>query len=209
MPSGPSEPRGPRAEGRSKLVICISGLSGTGKSTIGRELAKQYGLRYVSGGEALREKARELGYSPSGPGWWEGPEGMRFMEERLRDPRFDREVDEWLIRLAGEGGVVIDSWTIAWLLKDARCLKVCLYGSEEVRAKRVAGRDGVPIEEALRALREKEERTKLIYERIYGFNLRDLSPFDLIVDTDNLGPEEVVRAIRAVVESMIARGEFH
>ncbi len=209
MPSEPSEPRGPRAEGRGKLVICISGLSGTGKSTIGRELAKQYGLRYVSGGEALREKARELGYSPSGPGWWEGPEGMRFMEERLRDPRFDREVDEWLIRLAGEGGVVIDSWTIAWLLKDARCLKVCLYGSEEVRARRVAGRDGVPIEEALKALREKEERTKLIYERIYGFNLRDLSPFDLIVDTDNLGPEEVVRAIRAVVESMIARGEFH
>ena len=190
-------------------MICISGLSGTGKSTIGRELAERYGLKYVSGGEALREKARELGYEPSGPGWWEGPEGMKFMEERLKNPRFDREVDEWLLSLAREGHVVIDSWTIAWLLKGDTGLKICLYGSKEVRAKRVAQRDGVPVEEALRALEEKEEKTREIYEHIYGFDLWDLSPFDLIVDTDNLSPDEVVETIAAVVESMRARGEFH
>ena len=209
MPSGCSSPPRPRDRKPSKLVICISGLSGTGKSTIGRELAKHYGLKYVSGGEALREKARELGYEPSGPGWWEGPEGMKFMEERLKNPRFDREVDEWLLGLAREGHVVIDSWTIAWLLKALGALKVCLYGSKDVRARRVAQRDGVPIEGALRALEEKEEKTRLIYERIYGFDLWDLSPFDLIVDTDNLSPDEVVKAIVAVVESMRARGEFY
>ena len=208
MRSEPSGRPSQQAEGKAKLVICISGLSGTGKSTVGRELAKHYGLRYVSGGEALREKARELGYHPSGPGWWEGPEGMKFMEERLKNPRFDREVDEWLMSLAEEGNMVIDSWTIAQLLKRSGCLKVCLYGSEEVRARRVAGRDGVPPDEALRALREKEEKTRQIYERIYGFDLWDLSPYDLIVDTDNLSPDEVIRAVRAVIESMVARGEF-
>jgi len=134
---------------------------------------------------------------------------MKFMEERLKNPRFDREVDEWLLGLAREGHVVIDSWTIAWLLKALGALKVCLYGSKDVRARRVAQRDGVPIEGALRALEEKEEKTRLIYERIYGFDLWDLSPFDLIVDTDNLSPDEVVKAIVAVVESMRARGEFY
>ena len=204
MPSGSSS----RRPERRSLVICISGLSGTGKSTVGRELAKCYGLKYVSGGEALRKMARELGYGAKGDGWWEGAEGQRFLAQRLEDPRFDKQVDAWLVRLGREGNVVIDSWTIAWLLDKGIGLRVWLYGSPEVRARRVAARDGMRPEEALEAVKAKEERTREIYKRIYGFDLWDLSPYDLVVDTDNLTPEEVVAAIRAVVESLRARGEF-
>ena len=189
-------------------VICISGLTGTGKSTIGREIARLYGLKYVSGGEALKKKAGELGYAVAKPGWWEGPEGRRFMLERLKDPRFDREVDEWLLRLSREGKVLIDSWTIAWLIEEGVGFCIWLYASPEVRAKRVALRDGLSIKEALEALREKDARTREIYKRIYGFDLWDLRPYDLIIDTDNLDKEEVLRAVRAVIESMRARGEF-
>jgi len=203
-----SSSRRPRPEGRGRQVICISGLTGTGKSTIGRELARHYGLRYVSGGDALKEKARELGYRVSGPGWWERPEGMRFMERRLEDPSFDREVDAWLVELGREGKVVIDSWTISWLLDEGIGLRVWLYASPEVRARRVAQRDGISVEEALEALRAKDARTREIYRRIYGFDLWDLRPYDLIIDTDNLSQEEVLAAIRAVVEAMRARGEF-
>ena len=202
MPSGSSSHR----PARRKLVICLSGLSGTGKSTVGRELARRYGLRYVSGGEALRKKARELGYTAEGPGWWKGEEGRDFLAERLRNPDFDREVDAWLIQQAREGGVVIDSWTIAWLLEPGIGLRVCLYGSPEVRAARVARRDSMSLEEALSAIRAKEERTREIYKRLYGFDLLDLSAYDLVIDTDNLTPEEVVAAICAVVESLGARG---
>ena len=202
MPSGSSS----RQPARRKLVICLSGLSGTGKSTVGRELAKRYGLRYVSGGEALRRKARELGYAAEGPGWWERKEGHDFIAERLRNPSFDREVDAWLIQRAREGGVVIDSWTIAWLLEPGIGIRICLYGSPEVRAARVARRDGLSLEEALEAIRIKEERTRELYKRLYGFDLMDLSAYDLVIDTDNLTPEEVVAAICAVVEALRALG---
>jgi len=187
-------------------VICLSGLSGTGKSTVGRELARRYGLRYISGGEALRQKARELGYRAEGPGWWEEQEGRDFIAERLRNSRFDREVDTWLIQQAREGGVVIDSWTIAWLLEPGVGFRICLYGSLNVRAARVAKRDGMSLEEALAAVRAKEEHSRELYKRLYGFDLLDLSAYDLVVDTDNLTPEEVVAAICAVLEAMRARG---
>ena len=195
MPSGSPQDRG-------KLVICISGLTGTGKSTIGRELARRYGLKYVSGGEALKRKAAELGYQVDRPGWWESEEARSFMEERLENPSFDKEVDEWLIRLGREGGVVIDSWTIAWLLDEGVGLRVWLHASPAVRAERVARRNGISPREALEALVEKDRRTRAIYERIYGFDLLDLSPYDLIIDTDNLSQEEVLSAICAVVEAV-------
>ena len=43
------------------LVICISGMAGTGKSTLAKKLAEKYGLRYYSGGDALRALAAEQG----------------------------------------------------------------------------------------------------------------------------------------------------
>ena len=48
--------------GEKKIVICISGMAGTGKSTLAKKLALKYGLRYYSGGDALRALAAEEGY---------------------------------------------------------------------------------------------------------------------------------------------------
>ena len=33
-----------------KIVICISGMAGTGKSTLSKKLAEKYKLKYYSGG---------------------------------------------------------------------------------------------------------------------------------------------------------------
>ena len=63
-----------------KLVVCISGMAGTGKSTLAKKLAKKYKLTYYSGGDALKALAAEAGYDASSHGWWESPEGLRFLE---------------------------------------------------------------------------------------------------------------------------------
>ena len=41
------------------MIITISGLHGTGKSTIGKKLAENLGIRYYSTGQAFRELANE------------------------------------------------------------------------------------------------------------------------------------------------------
>ena len=77
--SGPDKPSSRKEK---KLVICISGMAGTGKSTLAKKLAQKYGLRYYSGGDALRALAAEMGYDSYGNGWWETPDGLSFLEQR-------------------------------------------------------------------------------------------------------------------------------
>lgn len=187
---------------REPVVVCISGMAGSGKSTLAKKLAKKYGLRYCSGGETLRALALEEGYNPFKRGWWESPEGMLFLEERGRDPRFDEAVDEKLLELTKQGNVLLDSWTMPWLLKKG--FKIWLEASPGKRAERVAKRDGISVKEALNALKNKEEHTKAIYKRLYGFSLgEDLTPFHLILDTDYLKVEEVFKVLCSVIDNVV------
>lgn len=182
-----------------KIVICICGMTGCGKSTVAKRLAEKYGLRYVSGGDALKDLAADEGYEVGGRGWWESDEGMRFFEERMDDFDFDRRVDAKLLKQAREGRVVLDSWTMPWLFDGG--FKVWLEASEDARASRLAGRDGMPAEDALKILREKDERTRSIYEKLYGFSLgEDFSPFDMIFDVSLPGTDEVFETLCLVVD---------
>ncbi|MEM1507903.1 MAG: cytidylate kinase family protein [Candidatus Bathyarchaeia archaeon] len=192
-------------EGRKKIVICISGLAGSGKSTVARRIAEHYGLKYYSGGDALRAIAAERGYRIYDRGWWETEEGMRFLEERLRNPDLDRLIDDRMLKWAEEGNVVLDSWTMSWLLKDAD-LKIWLDASEEVRAQRISKRDGISFEEALKRMRERERQTKEIYRALYGFRLgEDLEPFHVILDVNSLDQDEVFRALCMIIDNMLLK----
>ena len=187
-----------------KIVICISGMAGTGKSTLAKKLAEKYGLRYYSGGDALRALAAEKGYDSLNNGWWESDEGLQFLNQRKKDPIFDRTVDEKLLEYAAQGNVLLDSWTLPWLFKGG--FKIWLMASVEKQAERIANRDNMTIEAALSALAEKEATTKAIYKQLYGFDLGDdFSPFDLILDTDKLSVEEVFRVLCGVIDNLVFR----
>lgn len=190
------------SERKKSIVICICGMAGSGKSTLAKKLAEKYGLKYYSGGDALKALALEEGHKISKSGWWESEEGKRFLEKRGKDPKFDKAVDEKLLELAKKGNVILDSWTMPWLLKEG--FKVWLEASPERRAERVAMRDRISVKEAFNALKNKEEQTKAIYKKLYGFSLgEDFSPFHLILDTDNLKAEEVFQVLCMVVENLI------
>ncbi len=184
------------------IVICIGGLAGSGKSTLAKKIAEKYGLRYFSGGDALRALALESGCRSLGRGWWESEEGMRFLAIRSKDHRFDEAVDKQLLRLARKGNVVLDSWTMSWLLKKG--FKMWLEASPEKRAQRIAGRDKITLEEALNALKNKEEQTRNIYKKLYGFSLgEDFSPFHFILDTDTLEAEEVFQILCLIIDKVV------
>lgn len=185
-----------------KVVICVSGMAGTGKSTLTKKLAKKYNLKCYSGGDALKELAKEEGYDSSREGWWESPDGLRFLKERTNDPKFDRAVDAKLLQYAAQGNVLLDSWTMPWLLNDG--FKIWLMASLEKRAARVAERDKMTVKEAFEVLEKKEAATKAIYKKLYGFILgEDFTPFDLVLDTDNLNADEVFEVLCRVIGNVV------
>ena len=187
-----------------KIVICISGLPGCGKSTVAKKLARKYRLKYISGGDALKELAVEAGFKPSGEDWWETEEGRRFLNKRLEDPDFDRRVDEKLIEAAKQGDVILDSWTMPWLFDEG--FKIWLDASLEVRASRAAKRDKISLEKAKELILEREEKTREIYIRLYGFKLgEDFSPFHIVLDTDKLNADEVFQTLCMIIDRMVLK----
>ena len=182
-----------------KIVICISGLAATGKSTLAKHLADSLNLRYVSGGEGLKMLAVERGYKSGGREWWETEEGMRFLEERLRNPEFDKLIDQKLIELAKTGNVVIDSWILPWLYRDG--FNIWLKARPEVRAKRMAKRSGISVDEARKFLEKRDSESIELYRRLYGVEVgRDFEPFHLILDTSDLDESAVYRIVLQAVK---------
>lgn len=187
---------------KEPLVLCICGMAGSGKSTLAKKLAEKYVLKYCSGGDALKALAEEEGYRPLEHGWWESTEGIRFLEKRERNSKFDKAVDGKLLEFAKQGNVVLDSWTMPWLIKKG--FKIWLEASPKKRAARIVKRDRISVKEALKALRTKEKGTKAIYKKLYGFNLgEDFKPFHLILDTDYLEVEEVFQVLCMVIDSVL------
>lgn len=179
-------------------------MAGSGKSTIAKRLAKKYALKYYSGGDGLRDLAAQEGYAPRRRGWWESKEGMNFLERRREDQKFDKAIDEKLLELAKKGNIVLDSWTMPWLLESG--FKIWLEASREKRAKRIAERDAISIKDALEALKKKEEQTKDIYRKLYSFNMgEDFTPFHLLLDTEHLNEEEVFQIICMVLNNLVVK----
>jgi len=178
------------------MIVVVSGLPGSGKSTLVESIAEEFGLKKVFASGILKQlKEKETANAlkaEKGAGFWESNEGKEFTKKRLLEPDFDRKLDEELLRIAGNGdNLIFDSRTMPWLFKgDA--FKIWLNASERTRAKRIAGRDGRDDEEIIRGMRSRYESDKQIYKKLYDFDLgEDFSPFQLVIDADELSIEEV------------------
>ncbi|MEM0105638.1 MAG: AAA family ATPase [Zestosphaera sp.] len=172
-----------------KLVIAVSGAPGSGKSTLARRLSEHFGLRLTSSGAMFRSLASQKGLSLS-----------EFSKIAEVDPSIDRLVDEAAIVEASKGCVVIDAHIAGWILKDLAHLRIYLTAPVDVRARRIAERDSKNYEEALHELITREESEARRFSRYYGIDIKDLSVFDLIINTARFNADEVFEISRKAVE---------
>lgn len=179
--------------------IIISGLPAVGKTTVAEAVSKRLILKHYSGGDLLKEFAKEYGYNVEGKDWWDKQEGMKFLKERMNNNELDRRLDKYLIEIAKKGDVVITSYTLPWLVDD--CIKFWLKGSRESRSKRMAKRDNISYEEALKIIDKRDEENKRLYFNLYGIRFgEDLSVFDYVINTDELSIDSVIDIVLTILK---------
>ena len=184
----------------SKSIV-VSGPPAIGKTTVAKGLAKEFNLNYLSGGDILKELASEQGFSSSGDDWWDTADGMRFLDQRKKNPKFDKKVDEKLIQLFENDNVVITSYTLPWLIDSG--IKLWLSGTVENSAKRMQNRDNMTESSALEVVTKRFNENKLIYKNLYNFEFGDdLSVFDKIIETDGKNAEQVLEITKSYVREL-------
>ena len=182
--------------------IVISGPPAVGKTTVAKGLAEEFQLQYLSGGDVLKEMAKEQGFDSDGDDWWDTEEGMKFLNQREQNSEFDKKLDEKLVLLFNEGGMVITSYTLPWLIKDG--IRIWLEGSHESSSKRMQSRDNMSPNDAYEITKKRFDKNKALYKKLYDYDFGDdKSVFDLIIDTDNLTAQQVIDMVKETVRKLL------
>lgn len=175
-------------------AIIISGLPAAGKTTVAKIIGDKLGLKVMGGGDILMELAIDQGYDAHGQSWWDTPEGISFMKQRETNTEFDKEADKKLIERIETGNIVITSYTAPWIAKKG--YKVWLTASLENRARRMAKRDDESVKDCMNIARIRDEENSKHYKAMYNIDFgNDLSPFNLVIDTNNKLPEQIADMI--------------
>lgn len=173
-------------------IIIISGLHGVGKSTYTVPLAREFKLQYVSTGSVFRAIAEEKGVTVA-----------QLSEMCRRSPEFDREVDNVTLSILDTGGAVLDSLLAGWFAKDFESFKIFLKAPFEVRCRRIAARENRPLEEVVSETVAREESERKRFMDYYGFNIDDLSLYDMVLDTGGLSQGFVSRMLKTAVQAYL------
>ncbi len=168
------------------VLITISGLPGSGKTTVARLVAQALGLEHVYAGDLFRRQAEAAGLT---------------LEEYARraetDHSIDRRLDDAMRDRARRGDAVLEGRLAAFMAEEAgvRALRVFLDAPEPVRAVRIADREGGEAGERLKQIQAREASDARRYREIYGVDYHDPSRYDLVLHTDGRSPEELADAI--------------
>lgn len=168
------------------MLITISGLPGSGTSTVARAVAGRLGVERLDGGAVFRAMAAERGLSLA-----------EFGAVAEGDPAFDAELDARLAARAADGSVVLESRLAGWIATNGGLtgLRVWLACDDLERARRVAARDGGTVEAALEVNRVREGSEAARYRAYYGIDITDLRIYDLVVDTTTTPADDCVDAV--------------
>ncbi len=167
-------------------TITISGLPGTGKTTVAKLLEQHLGLRYVYSGEIFRQLAQKHHMSLE--------EFGKYCESHRN---IDEELDRYQLGILKEGDVILEGRLSGWLAyqNHVPAAKVLLQADIQIRASRIVKREQGEIEKRKKEIlkREKSEATR--YKKYYGIDVSDTSIYDVIIDAGDKTPEQIMEII--------------
>ncbi|MDD5336962.1 MAG: cytidylate kinase family protein [Candidatus ainarchaeum sp.] len=168
------------------MIITIAGFAGSGKTTLGKALAAKLGYSLVS--PTFKDLAKK-----------EGIPLMEFQKKAEKDSSIDLKFDQVLKEQASKGNCVVTTWLGPWMLNAD--WRIWLFAPLEIRAKRVAERDGISIEQAVLQIKKREEQNRSRYLKLYGIDIFDTSGFDVSFNSGRFTPEQMADLIVKITSS--------
>ncbi|MDD1645526.1 MAG: AAA family ATPase [Methanomicrobiales archaeon] len=170
------------------MRITVSGPPGSGTTTLARYLARTHGFELISAGELFRELARERGMTLA-----------EFGALAEKDVSIDAMIDARQKEVAaGRDRIVAEGRLSGWMVEDAD-LKIWLHAPIACRARRIAERDGTDEYTARDLAIQREDCEYTRYLHYYGIDIRDLSRYDIVLNSEHWNPE----ALGAIVDVAI------
>ena len=177
------------------MRITVSGLPGSGTTSLAKHLSEIHGIEIISAGEVFRRMAAEHGMDIA-----------EFGKLAEKDPSFDRLIDQRQkeIALAHED-IIIEGRLSAWFVPDAD-LKVWLFAPIECRVSRIQSRDTITdLDTAKELTRDREACEALRYQTYYHIDIADLTPYQLVLNSGLLGVEELGEIVGCALRLIAAR----
>lgn len=177
-----------RNVGVMKDKISLAGDLGSGKSTVSEILIERLGAEYYSTGAIVRSVAEKRGMTVV--------ELNKYMETH---PELDHEIDDGIAKLSDVDKLLIIDSRMAWHFTKGT-FKVYLSVDVETSALRIMnanrrGEHAATLEETIKETKARRESEKKRYFEQYGVNIKDLTNYDLVVDTTVATPAEVAERI--------------
>lgn len=169
------------------MIITISGLIGSGKTTVCRMLGEQLEHRTVISGHVFREMAKELDLSLE-----------EFGLKAEQDPKYDALIDERMVDIArNDGDLILEGRLAGQMMRRNSIPAFCVFldAPLDIRTQRVSGREGVDLTAAMHEMSAREASEVLRYRKFYDIDVTDRSIYDMVIDTGALTPEQVVEMI--------------
>ena len=169
------------------MRITISGPPGSGKTTACSKLAETLGLEAVVFGKIFRELAAEKNLSL-----------VELGAIAEQDPSIDKMIDSRILDIARENeDIILESRLSAYMCSrnGISAFKVYIDASPEVRISRIGVREGETFDDAYAKTLERQKSEAKRYKMYYDIDIEDKSVYDLIINTDDLDPDQVVAKI--------------
>lgn len=175
------------------MILTLTGLPGSGKSTIAEMLSKRLNMSWYSMGDLRGKMARERGISID--------ELNKIGETQAFT---DKDVDSYQEKLGREQDNFIMDGRLSWHFIP-QSFKIFLDVDEDEAARRIfeASKQGLrkdeepysSVEEVKERIRSRIASDQKRYKQYYNIGFLDRSNYDLVIDTTNLSPEEITEKI--------------
>lgn len=169
------------------MIVTITGLPGSGKTSVAKELAKHLHLKHYSMGDIFRAIAKKRKVSV-----------LTLTKQGKLADYLDREQQ----RIAKKNkNCIIDSRLGAYLIKNSN-VRIYIYATLKTRVNRIAKRDKMSYKKALHETLSRERQELNHYRKEYNIDYRYKKLYNIVINTEGLSVEETTRKIITKIKKL-------